>query len=314
MENVTRLPVDPERNNERRKLHLREISEDGAEPQSSVGQELRAARQRLGEDIRSVAAALRIRREHLEALEQGELDRLPGRTYAIGFVRSYADYLGLDSAAIVQRFKQEQGPLEAPPATVAFPDAPEDVRQTHLPMLIGAVALIAALIGAWYLAQSADRLMGQRLDEAAPESPVSAGAAPAAPPEIRPTAPVPAEPAAAAPAEPAATGPAPPATGRVLGSTDPAARVEIVALRDGAWLRIEDETTGEVVITTTLKAGDRFRAAPDRPNIVLVTRDGGALELYLDGRALGPAGSRGSVLEGSPLAPDALSRRPGASP
>ena len=50
---------------------------------------------------------LKIRKDHLEALEEDRLEALPGRTYAVGFVRSYADYLGLDAVHCVERFKAE---------------------------------------------------------------------------------------------------------------------------------------------------------------------------------------------------------------
>jgi cytoskeleton protein RodZ len=83
----------------RRRIHLREISEtagEGDSPQQTVGQDLRAARLRRGDEISQVSRALKIRKDHLEAVESSRLDDLPGKTYAIGFVRSYARHLGLD--------------------------------------------------------------------------------------------------------------------------------------------------------------------------------------------------------------------------
>src|SRR5476651_1130751 len=90
-----------------RRIHLREISGDSDHPLETVGQNLRAARLRRGDEIASVSRALKIRKDHLEALEDDRLEDLPGKTYALGFVRSYAHYLGLDSAAFAERFKQE---------------------------------------------------------------------------------------------------------------------------------------------------------------------------------------------------------------
>ena len=82
----------------RRRIHLREISGDSESPLETVGQDLRAARLRRGDEIAQVSRALKIRKDHLEALEEDRLEDLPGKTYAIGFVRSYACHLGLDSA------------------------------------------------------------------------------------------------------------------------------------------------------------------------------------------------------------------------
>lgn len=74
---------------------------------TGVGALLRAARQRAGQEIGEVAQALRIRLPYLEAIEDGRINDLPGSAYAIGFVRAYAEHLGLDSAEVVRRFKLE---------------------------------------------------------------------------------------------------------------------------------------------------------------------------------------------------------------
>src|ERR1700712_2568166 len=91
----------------RRRIHLREISGDNESPLETVGSDLRAARLRRGDEIAQVSRALKIRKDHLEALEEDRLEDLPGKTYAIGFIRSYARHLGLDSNLYVQRFKQD---------------------------------------------------------------------------------------------------------------------------------------------------------------------------------------------------------------
>src|SRR5215469_18833903 len=91
----------------RRRIHLREISGDHDSEVETVGQELRAARLRRGDEIAQVSRALKIRKDHLEALEEDRLEDLPGKTYAIGFVRSYARHLGLDATEYVERFKRD---------------------------------------------------------------------------------------------------------------------------------------------------------------------------------------------------------------
>src|SRR5271155_3985644 len=75
---------------------------------SAVGTLLAETRQNYRWALEDVGAALRIKPEYLAALEQGRADRLPGPTYATGFMRAYADYLGLDSREIVRRFQDEQ--------------------------------------------------------------------------------------------------------------------------------------------------------------------------------------------------------------
>lgn len=61
-----------------------------------IGATLREARQRQGLDLTQVERALKIRARQLQALEDERFDVLPGDAYTRSFLRSYADYLGLD--------------------------------------------------------------------------------------------------------------------------------------------------------------------------------------------------------------------------
>jgi len=84
-----------------------EEQQDVRENSGGVGALLKASRLRIGDDLRFVAETLHIRFIYLEAIEAGRYDDLPGVAYAIGFIRSYADYLGLDSDEVVRRYKAE---------------------------------------------------------------------------------------------------------------------------------------------------------------------------------------------------------------
>mgnify|MGYP000276928297 FL=1 len=75
--------------------------------QTAVGALLRQSREGAGLKIADAARALRISQKYLEALEDGRHADLPGAAYAIGFVRSYAEHLHLDSDEIVRRYKDE---------------------------------------------------------------------------------------------------------------------------------------------------------------------------------------------------------------
>jgi cytoskeleton protein RodZ len=63
-----------------------------------VGATLREARTDRGVELAEVEAATKIRRRFLNAIENEAWDVLPGQAYAAGFVRAYADFLGLDGA------------------------------------------------------------------------------------------------------------------------------------------------------------------------------------------------------------------------
>lgn len=67
----------------------------------SVGSELARARGVRGLSLGQVAAATRIRAEHLAALEDDRYDDLPGPTYARGYLRAYAGHLGLDAGPLL---------------------------------------------------------------------------------------------------------------------------------------------------------------------------------------------------------------------
>src|SRR6202789_3414139 len=124
MTKVTHLTLDEGGGLNRRRIHLREISGDADTPLETVGQDLRAARLRRGDDLATVSRALKIRKDHLEAVEEDNFAGLPGKTYAIGFVRSYSGYLGLDVTQTVERYKQEISGRhdEHPPADSNFHD------------------------------------------------------------------------------------------------------------------------------------------------------------------------------------------------
>lgn len=92
-----------------------------------VGAQLRAAREARGLTLDQVAADTRISRRYLQHLEAGEFEELAGKTYAIGFAKTYAKTVGLhegDVAAMVraelgtdraydsQRLKTQQGSFE----------------------------------------------------------------------------------------------------------------------------------------------------------------------------------------------------------
>ena len=71
-----------------------------------IGQTLRETRLRNRVDITEVEAGTKIRAKYLRALENEEWDLLPGPTFVKTFLRSYADYLGLDSRLLVEEYKQ----------------------------------------------------------------------------------------------------------------------------------------------------------------------------------------------------------------
>lgn len=75
--------------------------------EGKVGLLLKEVRLKKGKELPEIAQELCIRRVYLAAIEDSDYNNIPEYPYGIGFIRSYADYLGLDGAKIVQMYKDE---------------------------------------------------------------------------------------------------------------------------------------------------------------------------------------------------------------
>jgi cytoskeleton protein RodZ len=127
-----------------------------------IGELLQERREELGLDLDEIGAMLRIKPAYLAALEQGRTRDLPGPTYAIGFVRAYADFLGLDSEAVLVRFKTEAAGVTARPDLAL----PVPLGERSLPG--GALVLVALIValcgyGIWYYLSTEERSRPERV-------------------------------------------------------------------------------------------------------------------------------------------------------
>src|SRR6266702_8058484 len=76
----------------------------GRPPVFEIGNSLREARLRQGLDFPEIEQTTKIRAKYLRALEDEQFEILPSQTYVKGFLRSYADYLGLDGQVYVDEY------------------------------------------------------------------------------------------------------------------------------------------------------------------------------------------------------------------
>ena len=115
---------------------------------------LTAYREAYGQTVYQVAETLRIRAVYIQYLESGQYDELPGDTYATGFIRTYATYLGLPVDQMVALYKTESAGVnnDAPAvnSSLSSSDEGSSFHIPKLPILIGAVALAAVLFVGWY--------------------------------------------------------------------------------------------------------------------------------------------------------------------
>jgi cytoskeleton protein RodZ len=333
MSNVSHLPSTDERK-EKRRLHLREIAQEADEPTARptfdrVGTLLRQARLERGEDPSLIAAALKMRRDQLDAIEENDFAKLPGRTYAVGFVRAYARYLGLDAEAMVQRFKEESD-NDIKPVEYVFPEAQEEQR-----MLPNSSILIWAMLIALVIYVISYLTMPSRKTPAATaraEEPAVIIVDPKTVPKL--PAPKLERSAALSGEEPSfvvggkvlpdsdaltstqfladdptvpqpTVAPVAPLVEVPSSASQPAAanaRIVFKAIEE-SYIRVHNPAANgkqAILISRVLQPGESY-AAPHTTGLVMQTGNAGGLQVEVDGRVIGVVGKRGEVITRMPL-------------
>jgi cytoskeleton protein RodZ len=112
-----------------------------------IGASLREARTRRGLSLDDVTAGLRIRERYVTALEEERWDLLPGEAYSKGFLRMYAEFLGLDGSLYIDEYN-ERVIVHAEEALVPDSLAPSKGNSRLLTRTIAGVVAIAALVAA----------------------------------------------------------------------------------------------------------------------------------------------------------------------
>ncbi|WP_417491059.1 helix-turn-helix domain-containing protein [Maricaulis sp.] len=250
------------------------FSESGASyVQHSAGERLREARTKAGLTLDSAAARTRIRRDYLEALETMDTRGLPARAYAIGYLRTYASFLAIEPAGLVEQFK-----LEVDTETGrAVPTASARTREPiKLPRgAFGAVLILVcvASVAWWYSEQSASFGTISNLPsppDAAPEW-ARADFAPVHQPADIDTI-----------WNGVPLGDAANETGLTLRATAP------------TTLEVQD-ASGRILYSRTLEAGDVYEARED--GLTFSASNAGAIQLERDGIDHGTLGAAGIPVE-----------------
>ncbi|NKD54707.1 DUF4115 domain-containing protein [Haematospirillum sp. H4485] len=129
-----------------------------------VGRLLREAREESRQNVSDVSDRLRIRSAFLVAIEEGRYNELPGPTYAVGFVRAYAGFLGLDSAEVVRRFREESAMVPGR-SHLEFPGPATDGGMPSRNLLVAAVVMVGLVYGGWRLVDSTDTSLAVLVQE-----------------------------------------------------------------------------------------------------------------------------------------------------
>jgi cytoskeletal protein RodZ len=117
-----------------------------------IGNSLREARLRQGYELPRVEADTKIRAKYLRALEEERFEVLPGETYVKGFLRTYAEYLGLDGQLYLDEFNSRFTREEEPQA----PSRPRRQARSRavesnfvIVALAGIIAVTILVVVAW---------------------------------------------------------------------------------------------------------------------------------------------------------------------
>ncbi len=124
------------------------------------GETLRQARESNGWSLTEVALKLNLTTTSLGNLEAGAFDKLPGHTFARGYIRAYAKLLGIDQTVLVQEFDQFTGTDSQGSSVHGLGRIEEPVRVSHTILRIVSLLLLVAVIGGgfvWWQDQASQR-------------------------------------------------------------------------------------------------------------------------------------------------------------
>lgn len=238
---------------QRSKARLMVEMDQGQTSGAPIGERLRQAREAKGLSLDDVARQTRIPIRHLEHIEREEWDALPAITYSVGFVRNYANAVGLDGAAMGAELREQLGGARSAGATSTAYYEPADPARVPPRWIALAAALIAVLIVVGYLVWR-----HHAVGDADAVGPPAAEAPP-------PTAPAP-KPQAAAPTA-------------QLTPASASGPVTLAASQD-VWVRVYETGSDKTLFQGMMKAGQTWQVpataqAPEirtgRPNVLKIT-------------------------------------------
>ena len=129
-------------------LGLQSLLDAGAD----IGQALKALREAKNLSLADIASKTCIRRAYLQALEELNIDQLPSRPFAVGYVKAYAEAVGASGELAVRQFRKD---APSPDEALKAPAGVRKERDPRLSWLAGACAMVATAVVIWNLAQHA---------------------------------------------------------------------------------------------------------------------------------------------------------------
>jgi transcriptional regulator with XRE-family HTH domain len=263
----------------------------GGAPKPRAGDRLRSAREAQELSLDEVSVRTRVPKRLLEAIETGDHATLPAPTYSAGFVKVYAQTVGLDPAELSQQFRNDLG-RHAAPRHQPEPFEPADPARVPSRLLATVALAVALLIAIGYGVWRSGSLWGDGADERAR---LAAGTE--APPPTASVTPTPVDPPAAA-AAPVAPALAPAsAEGPV-----------VLTAKDTVWLRVY-ERGGDTIFIGELPPGERFEVPATASDPLIRTSRPESLRITVGTSEIPPLAAPSKLVRDVSLKRDALLAR-----
>ena len=274
---------------------------------NNVSETLRRERLRQGLDLQKLSDITKISTRMLQAMEMGDLSKLPGGVFTRSFFKQYAIALGLDPASVESEIRQlspePQQVVEARPNELPFtPFESSGPRSNSL--TAASIWVVLALLGCgavYYFAKSYQSAPAAKTAESTASHQVAA-----LPPAAVPRSEKDQEPSVAAAVPPAATTSAPAALG--------AGSLQVVLnASEKSWVSIHVD--GKLLFSGILQPNDR-REINAEEKVKVVAGNAGGIDISLNGKNLETLGPRGQVrtVEITRAGAQVVSRTPKSGP
>jgi cytoskeletal protein RodZ len=247
-----------------------------------IGATLKEARESLGISLEDVENRTHISRKHLKAIEMGDKTSLPELFYVRGFLKKYAEMVGLSPNEVADAYQT------APKIALGTPDERFTVGPMayYVAILVGVAGILAL---AWHFQP---KLSVVTLPSPALElSPAPAQAA-SPPKELGPLPQKAASSAQMAKIASDASTVAPLPADKPSGTEEKASVVVGIALSDRSWVQIK--LNGKQIYSGTLLVGDQRRFSGQ--SVSVTAGNAGGVEITLNGQPQGPLGPKGKVV------------------
>jgi len=263
----------------------------------NLGEFLRQQREGKNVSIEELATRTRIAVRFIKLIEENQFDQLPNPVSAKGFLRSYARCLGLDEAAVLNRFSDVLQPSEPAAISGAEEKVPSYIQRKQpdrLPFplwaalaVVGMIALF--LILAFFMPKKQEAASPPPPEEILSDEPVSPELSPIPPPPEEGEAAPSASPSPAAPIP--STIPTPPVSPQAASA---GSSVLLIEAMEQSWIHATID--GREIKEALLQPNEKIQWEA-KEKFVLTVGNAGGVRLFLDGRELSPLGPSGKVVK-----------------